>query len=282
MYKLDIETKTGRLEFNGNEPYQIVEMQGLNPPEAVINTFTKSIVDGEFVSSTKLKSRIIELAFVITYNAEEHRRNLYKVLSVRSPLRLYYKNSFRNVYIDGILQNFNVDYFNRTQVITLTIFCGNPYFVDIKEIETPISNSTAGFTFPFKNGLNTLIFSTRKERNAVIENETGQEVGFIAKFLFKDSVQNVELHEESANLSMYIRGNFRKGDEIELSTVKGDKYCHLLSGGRRVSILDSVSATDWLYISTGRNVFTYLIDNSSSAYDKCNILIKYKKYYEGV
>ena len=70
------------------------------------------------------------------------------------------------------------------------------------------------------------------------------------------------------------------GDEIEICTVKGNKYAKLLRGGVITNILNAIDRpADWFQLAQGDNVFTYLADTGSSY---LQFTIANKTAFEGV
>ena len=48
MFNLMLENKNGdQLTFSQNSPFTVTEIQGLNPPDATINTSAVALLDGE-------------------------------------------------------------------------------------------------------------------------------------------------------------------------------------------------------------------------------------------
>jgi len=66
MFSLVLENKNGdQLTFSQNSPYTISDIQGLNPPDATINTSEVSLIDGAKYNSAKVNMRQLMIAFAI-------------------------------------------------------------------------------------------------------------------------------------------------------------------------------------------------------------------------
>ena len=101
MYKLKVENKYGeQMELTKNPRYTISSVDGLYPPESVINTTKVANMDGSVYNSSYVNDRQITITMAINGPAEENRLHLYKYFKTKYPVRLYYENDVRNVYID--------------------------------------------------------------------------------------------------------------------------------------------------------------------------------------
>ena len=129
MFDLILENANGdQLTFSQNSPFTITEIQGLNPPDATINTSQVALIDGAIYNSAKLNMRTINIAFAIEIEAAKNRIEVFKVLKSKQYVKLYYKGSYRNVYIEGYIQSIQITYFEMKQIVTCTILCPSPYF----------------------------------------------------------------------------------------------------------------------------------------------------------
>ena len=77
MYTLTAENKYGeRLELTHNPCYDITEIDGLYPPEAVINSTKTAGMDGAVFNSAYMNSRTITITLMVNGPAEENRIQL--------------------------------------------------------------------------------------------------------------------------------------------------------------------------------------------------------------
>ena len=116
MYTLIAENKYGeQLEITNNPRYVITDIDGLYPPEGVINTTQVANMDGSVFNSSHINDRVITITMAINGPAEANRLLLYRYFKTKYPVRLYYKNGVRDVYIDGYVSKFSVEYFEKKQ-----------------------------------------------------------------------------------------------------------------------------------------------------------------------
>ena len=117
MYTLIAQNKYGQqIELTHNEAYVIESIEGIDPPEAVINTTRNANADGSVFNSSYVDNRQIIITLAINGPAEVNRINLYKYFKTKYPVRLYYQNKTRDVYIDGYVKSIQIKFFNKKQI----------------------------------------------------------------------------------------------------------------------------------------------------------------------
>ena len=190
MYNLIVQNKYGeQLELTNNDAYVITEIVGLDPPEAVINNTRNVNADGSIFNNSYLSNRQIIITIAINQPAETNRINLYTYFKNKEPLRLYYSNDTRNVYVDGYCQKNEIPFFAKKQIAQITILCLNPYFLADSKNETMLSNIEPLFEFPFETPV-PIPFSEQGE-DVVLEVRNNGDVDTGAVF---------EIHADGANV----------------------------------------------------------------------------------
>lgn len=150
MYTLIAQNKYGdQLELTHNEAYVITNIVGIDPPDAVINTTRNANADGSVFNSAYVDNRQITITLAINKPAEANRIQLYQYFKTKYPIRLYYQNSTRNVYVDGFTQNISINFFNKKEIAQITILCPNTFFNGVNDSITEFSTVESLFEFPF-------------------------------------------------------------------------------------------------------------------------------------
>ena len=150
MFTLIAENKYGQqLELTHNDAYVITEIDGLDPPDATINTSKNANADGSVYNSSYINDRQIIITMAINYPAEENRINLYQYFKTKMPITLYYQNDSRDVYIQGYVQNMQIGFFDKKQIAQITILCPKPLFNDVNDDTSKLSQIADLFEFPF-------------------------------------------------------------------------------------------------------------------------------------
>ena len=126
MYTLKVENQKGEiLDLTGSPSYDVLKIDGLNPPSASINFSTMANFDGSIYNSAQLGNRNIVLTIKVYNPVETNRINLYKYFQMKKKIRVYYENNTRSVYADGYVETFENDYFTINQTIQISILCPN-------------------------------------------------------------------------------------------------------------------------------------------------------------
>lgn len=150
MYTLIAENKYGQqMELTHNEAYVIESIEGLDPPDAVINTTRNANADGSVFNSSYVDNRQIIITLAINGPAEANRINLYKYFKNKYPVTLYYKNDTRDVSINGYVQSMQIEFFKKKQIAQITVFCPNPFFNSTSSEMVDFSSIQDLFEFPF-------------------------------------------------------------------------------------------------------------------------------------
>lgn len=156
MYTFTVENKYGQqLELTHNPNYDITEIDGLDPPEAIINTTRNANADGSVFNSSYVTDRQIIITLAINSPAEANRINLYKYFKSKFPVTLYYQNATRNVYINGYVKNIEIAFFDKKQIAQITVFCPQPLFNGVDESLQEFSSIESLFEFPFEVAIGT-------------------------------------------------------------------------------------------------------------------------------
>ena len=151
MYTLIVENAYNeQLELTHNDAYVITSIDGLDPPDATINTTKNANSDGSVFNSSYLNDRQIIITMAINSPAEVNRIALYQYFKTKMPLTLHYQNASRNVYINGYVQQMNIGFFDKKQIAQIIIVCPNPYFMDMATQSDVLSDVIDAFEFPFE------------------------------------------------------------------------------------------------------------------------------------
>lgn len=150
MYTLIAQNKYGdQLELTHNMAYVIENIEGLDPPDAVINTTRNANADGSIFNSAYVDNRQISITMAINSPAEANRINLYKYFKNKYPVRLYYTNGTRDVYIDGYCKTIQIELFQKKQIAQIIIVCPEPFFTGADDTMVEFSSIQELFEFPF-------------------------------------------------------------------------------------------------------------------------------------
>lgn len=263
MYTLIAENKYGeQLEITNNPRYVITDIDGLYPPEGVINTTQVANMDGSVFNSSHINDRVITITMAINGPAEANRLLLYRYFKTKYPVRLYYKNGVRDVYIDGYVSKFSVEYFEKKQTAQIEISCPTTLFRAVKESVTEFANIENMFAFPFAIEVAGIPFSeiALGEQKTII-NGGDVETGVIIKLNALGTVLNPKIYNVDTSDRMTLSVEMQAGDEITINTRKKEKSITLLRDGVQTNIVGKLDAgSTWFNLIPGDNIFTYEAD----------------------
>lgn len=263
MYTLIAENKYGeQLEITNNPRYVITDIDGLYPPEGVINTTQVANMDGSVFNSSRINDRVITITMAINGPAEANRLLLYRYFKTKYPVRLYYKNGVRDVYIDGYVSKFSVEYFEKKQTAQIEISCPMTLFRAVKESVTEFTNIENMFVFPFAIEAVGRPFSevALGEQKTII-NGGDVETGVVIHLNALGTVLNPKIYNADTGDRMTLSIEMRAGDEITINTRKKEKSITLLRDGVQTNIVGKLDAgSTWFNLIPGDNIFTYETD----------------------
>ena len=284
MFKITLENEYGKkLVFNEiNSPFTIVEMDGLNPPEATINTSINANLDGGKFNSSKVNMRSLNIIIAITKNAEQSRLKLYSVLKIKKYIKMYYESPLRDVYIEGYIEAMPISHFENPQKMTLSILCPQPYFKCAQEIINEASTVKPMLHFPFATVKEKPVPFSYTEIVSVfnIANDGDVETGLIIELYARNTVNNPKIFNYKTSEFFGVNFNMQAGDVIEINTNKGQKSIRLLREGNYTNLFrNRMKGSTWFELLADENIFTF-----EAEYGVDNLLVSFKHYnlYEGV
>ena len=288
MFICKIENGKGNvLTLTQNESnFQVIQIDGLNPPNAQLITTSVAGMDGARFNSAKLETRNVVIYLKLNNDAEENRIMLYKYFSTKDWCKFYYKNDHRDVYIECYVQTVEVTPFSENEIMQISLLCPQPYFKDIDEIIDDISKVIAGFKFPFSinNGSPIPISTFDTNKVTVIKNSSESETGVTIEIDVLKAINKVFIRNTITGESMVINNSsgFQSGDVITITTHIGEKSVSLMRNGSKTNLFSKLQAGfKFFQLSLGDNRFTYQIDNGSHD-DYVKIEFKHRSMYRGV
>lgn len=284
MFSLKLENKSGNtLTFEQNSPFTISEIQGLNPPEATINTSEVALIDGAKYNSSKVNMRQINVAFAIEYQAAKNRIEIYKVLKSKQWIKLYYTGDYRDVFIEGYIQKIDITYFEMKQIVTCTILCPFPYFSQAQEMVNNLDKIVSAFHFPFASTVEPeLLFSYIEElANVTIENYGDVACGMIIELYARNNISNPKIFNYVTGEFIGVNYSMETGDLITIDTRQGHKSITLLRDAVETNIFNSLMKNStWLQLEENQNTFVFEVGTGNLT--DLSITFSHYDLYQGV
>lgn len=293
MYSLSVANEADeRLDITASNNYDILSITGLSPASAAINTAELAGYDGSLFSSSRTNARNIVINLCIHENIEANRIELYRYFRTKEPIRIYYKNSFRNVYIDGYVESFECDFFSMSESCQISVICPQPYFIAAVQTEKEITfhESLSLFEFPFEIPQNKGIEFSESTSGYYAEIQGGDvpsgliiTISATKNASYGDRGRYITITNETSKTFMTIYvGAIPMGGELYINTYKGNKQIYKKSDGEMINKIPDMTG-QWIKIQPGYNKIV-ITDNSGR--EKTLGVLKIKavacEYYEGV
>jgi hypothetical protein len=274
----------------------IESIDGLGPANSTINTTDISTNDGSVYNSARLQERNIVFTFLFTTQnptAEQARLNTYKYFPIKKKIKIEIVTDTRKAFIYGYVESNSPNIFSEETGAQISVICPDPYFyaIDGKTV-TSFSGITSKFHFPWHNSVDfeEIVMGTIETIGSRTIYYTGDsDVGIKIDIhavgpVVNPTVYNIETQEfvtiDTTKLQTLTGQGIIAGDDITISTVRGNKSIMLLRNGNYYNILNTIGRnSDWFQLSEGDNVFAYVADDGG---ENMMITIENEVIYEGI
>lgn len=276
----------------------ITKIEGLGPVKADINSTEISSGDGARFNSARIGTRNIVFTFRLLEapTVEDSRQKTYKYFPIKTNVTLLFETDNRLCQITGYVESNKPNIFSEEEDTQISIICPNPYFISMENggMNTVVFfGSEPTFEFPFSNESLTdplIIFGNIKLRQEeIVPYDGDSQVGFIIKMHALGEVRQITIYNTKTRETMKIDTDILNeitgsgivaGDEITISTIKGDKHITLLRNGEEINILNALGKdVDWFQLAKGDNRFAYICEYGA---ENLEFSINYQTLYEGV
>lgn len=279
MYTLIAENYRGEQLQLAPNPNYYVEIDGITGAAAVINTSVTGNSVGSLFNSSRAEERVVPISIRPLRDVETNRIRLYRFFQSGKPVRLYYKNNSRDVYIDGyVRQAPEGSLFTNRETLEVSLLCPMPYWKSTTSIITDISDVLPRLSFPFAIEEPIPFSELEKGTEKTVVNNGDVESGVIIELQADGTVSNIVIYDEYGG-SFKVNYEMQAGDLITINTYRGEKSITLLRNGVTSNLFKYVGENPtWFNLEPGDNVF--MVSATGSEF----LQIKYISYnlYEGV
>lgn len=286
------------LAFPEKSGFAIQQISGLGPVKATINTADFSTMDGSIYNSARISARniVMTLIFLDNPNVETMRQLSYKYFPIKKRIKLVIETDNRLAEIYGYVESNEPVIFSQRETTQISIICPNPYFYSSGlegEQLTIFSGFEKRFQFPWSNES---VTEKLIETGVILKNQTQTvyyqgdgDVGINIEMVAMGGIGSITIANlttgevmklDSAKLESLTGSAIVLGDELYISTIKGQKSIILLRNGEYINILNCLDKdVSWFQLVKGDNVFHLDADEGVA-----NLVfrIKNKIIYEGV
>lgn len=276
----------------------VKSIEGLGPVKANVNTTNLATYDGSLFNSARLDERNILIKFLFGFSetVEDVRQRTYKFFPIKKPLTFQIETGNRIAVTTGYVESNEPDIFSKEESNVISIICPDPYFYSAGEngTHTTVFYGTEPlFEFIFENESvdePTIEFgSIENETEKTVYYDGDSEIGIVITIHALGSASNITIYNTGTREIMKIDTSkieeitgqgIIAGDDIIISTVRGEKSITLLRGGRYTNILNCLEkGSDWFQLTKGDNVFAYVAEYGS---ENLQFKIENKVIFEGV
>lgn len=260
MYELKVKNNHGEVfNLSTSDSYTVYQINGLNPPKASVSMSTNATSDGSKINSVKLPKRNIVIYTTINREIETNRIKLYSIFPIKREVTIYFTNDSRDVFINGVVESIECDFFKKKQIAQISILCANPYFNDVDYLVSSFSDVSSLFEFPFiidEAGIPISEITTNVRKSII--NRGDVDTGVIIELFAVGTVVNPVVYKAYENSHMAFNYTMRAGDKVVINTNVGNKSIELIRDGVATNFIGYMTPdSDWLRLDTGDNVFTY-------------------------
>ena len=285
--------------FNPEESGFIIKsIEGLGPVKANINFKELATNDGSIDNSARLSSRniVMSLQFMESPTIEETRLKSYKYFPIKRNIKFLIETDSRICETIGRVETNVPTIFSNAEGCQISILCPNPYFYSAGENgtnQTIFYGTEPLFEFPFSNESLTedlIEFGSIENRTeGTIYYDGDTEIGITIQIHAVGEAEGLVIYNTKTREIMRINDDKLKslmgsgiqaGDEITITTSRGEKGIYMLRSGVTTNILNSLEKPiKWFQLSKGDNTFAY---TASAGLTNLQFRIENKVIYEGV
>lgn len=293
MFKLSLENKRGeKITLTQRETeYQVVSVEGLNPPNAVMNSSSVVGMDGSKFQSSKLEERNIVITVRINGDVETNRNRLYRYSKTKQYCKVYYKNNNYDVFAEGYVETNECSLFTNDQRMQISIICHDPYLKAVHEIYSDITKILGLFSFPFAFGAGGIVegtitdpgreFGEYDENRVVNIVNTGADTGLVIHItVFGGSAINPVVYDAYTREFFALDTELYDGDKVTINTNRGQKSIKILRNGVELNGINWIRPkSSWLQLREGDNLYTY---DAEEGVNTMEVHFTHRTHYEGV
>lgn len=286
------------LEKPEESRFLVINVDGLGPVQATINTTEVVSYDGSIFNSARGSERniVFSLVFDENYDVEETRHETYRYFPLKQEIEIVVETDKRICRTRGYVESNEPVIFAQQENASISVLCPNSWFEDAGEDGLNLTNFYGidpMFEFPFSNeSLSYKLIEFGSIRQSFQESlfYYGEvETGFTMTIHATGDVGDITIHDIDTGKSMTVYSDkleslsgssLSSGDDIVICTVKGSKSAQLLRAGKYTNVLNCLGRdTDWFQLHQGENIFGY---EASYGSENIQFSISVQNLFQGV
>lgn len=272
-----------------NNPYcWLVNADGITTATTDISAIVIGGIDGDIINNMQAQPRgiIFDLRIKPSVNVENAKRSILEIIKLKQTCTLQWTQNERTLTIKGVVDTITMPRFNNAVSMQVSIHCSIPFWEDLNEMLSEISQyknlhyftDIEGEMLYFPDGEGIPLGEYDTSRTRAFYNAGDVSVGMLIEVLAYDTATNPIIYDQNGNFFGVGYGSksvvMNVGDTLLINTKAGEKSVTL----NGVSQLDKIKPhSTWLQLEAGLNEFS--INSDDSATDNMVFTLIYKQRY---
>lgn len=278
----------GALNLFDNDLFWLLNVDGMTLAATDIASVVVGGIDGDQINNIQAQPRemIFDLRIKDGVNVEYAKRQILEIIKLKQTCKLQWTQNDRTLTISGVVNEIVMPRFNNEVTMQVTIHCSVPYWEDLTDVYSEISEAKPlhYFTdeqynmlfFPDPEGIPFGEIDTSRTRTFYNAGDVG--VGMVIEVLAVKAVTNPIIYDQNGNFFGVGYGSksvtMNAGDTLYINTNVGEKSVTM----NGENLLDKVKPqSTWLVLEAGENVFS--INSSDEAVDNMIFTLIYRQRY---
>jgi len=272
--------KGQRLIIGDNSDYSLINITGINPPKANINTSRIASFDGTKFISSFVNQRNIVMTLQINGDVEANRLNLYDIFKIKRKGTLYYRSDLINVQIEAYVELIESPPMEFPVKALVSLISPKAYFEALNTKRQNITSIDGHLEFPLELSPG-FVFGTLETSQIVnVINSGDIPIGMMIIYRATGEIENPRLVNTQTLDFIELNTSMQAGDVITINTEVGQKRIELDRGGVITNLFNTlVVGSKFLQLEEGDNL---LFGSAESGVNALIIEVRYKEKYSGV
>ena len=279
----------------------VLDVDGLGPPKASVNSTVISTMDGVRINSVRAGSRnvVLTLAFVGT-DVEAIRHETYRYFPLKKTVGLTIETDHRTLETYGTVESNEPDIFSQQEGTSISIVCEESFLRASDNYGLTVEDYYdvhPQFTFPFENSSGSGSLTEKVIEFSRIDMSQSESIHYwgdvdtgaifhitalgpvVTPSVFNPDTGQI-LTIDSDKVADIMGSGIVSGDEIFISTVKGQKSVTLERSGSPYNIMNALGTNvSWIQLESGDNTISY---KATSGVENIRFEVIYRPLFEGV
>lgn len=277
----------GQLDLWSNPLFYLTNVDGMTSAATDISAIVIGGIDGDQINNIQAQPRgmVFDLRIKQHVNVEDAKRQILNIVKLKQKCTLIWTQNNRTVTIQGVVDSVVMPRFVNDVTMQFSIHCGVPYWEDLEDTVSEISEAinlhyftdVAGDMLYFpEDGIPFGEYDFSRTRSYTNHGDVA--VGMTIEIIAYKTVTNPIIYNQNGDFFGVGYGSksltMNAGDTLVINTQKGAKSVYL----NGVSQLDKIKPqSTWLQLEAGENEFS--INSDDEDVDNMVFTITYKQRY---